>query len=145
MPTKDRKSLLKNIAEMLPRFEKDLGPFRQSVNDLPDNAPPLPDTPEHRVDIAMSRGEQEFGGVKCPVLAIYADPHSFGDRFKNDPNALKTAQSKDEARTSAQAGAFQKGNPQATVLRIKDASHLIFRSNEAEVMRAVNAFTATLH
>lgn len=103
-------------------------------------APPLPDTQDHRVDIAISRGEQEFGGLNCPVLAIYADPHSFGNRFRNNPTALKAAQSKDDARTSAQADAFQKGNSQATVLRIKGASQVKFRSNEAEVLRAMDAY-----
>jgi hypothetical protein len=34
--------------------------------------------------------------------------------------------------------------PQATVLRIKDASHVIFRSNEAEVLQAMSTFIAKL-
>lgn len=145
MSIKDRKSLLNDIAEMLPRFEKDLDLFRQLVEATPANEPEPPDTPEKRVEMAMQLGEQRFGGVKCPVLAISAVPHSFGNRFKNDPIALKAAQRRDEARTSALADAFQKVNPQATVLRIKDASHAIFISNEAEVLRAMNTFIATLH
>lgn len=144
MSIKDRKSLLNNIAEMLPRFEKDLDSIRQLVDATPANEPGPPDTPEERVEMAIQLGEQEFGGLKCPVLAISAVPHSFGNRFKNNPSALKAAQSRDEARTSALADAFQKANPQATVLRIKDASHAIFVSNEAEVLRAMNAFIAKL-
>ncbi|HEV2324185.1 MAG TPA: alpha/beta hydrolase [Terracidiphilus sp.] len=145
MSMDDRKSLLNDLAEMLPRFEKDLDSIRQLVDATPANAPGLPDTPEARVEMAIQLGEQRFGGVKCPALAISAVPHSFGNRFKNNPAALKSAQSRDEARTSALADAFQKANPQATVLRIKDASHAIFISNEAEVLRAINAFVATLH
>lgn len=144
MPIKDRNSLLNNLAEMLPRFEKDLASMRELADSTPANEPARPDTPEEQVEMAMQLGEQEFGGVKCPVLAISAVPHSFGNRFKNNPGALKAAQSRDEARTSALADAFQKVNPQATVLRIKDASHAIFISNEAEVLRAMNAFIATL-
>ena len=143
-PWKDRKQLLNEIAENLPRFEKELGPYRERMAAIPDNAPAMPDTPAVRVDIAIFRGEEKFGGVKCPVLAIYADPHSFGDQFKGNPEALKTAQAKDKAETSAQADAFQKGNPQATVLRIADADHFIFKSNEAEVLKAMNAFIASL-
>jgi pimeloyl-ACP methyl ester carboxylesterase len=145
MSIKDRKFLLNDIAEMLPRFEKDLDFIRRHVDATPANEPGPPDTPKERVEMAISLGEQRFGGVKCPVLAIYADPHSFGNRFRNDPSALKAAQSEDEARTSAQADAFQKANPQAAVLRIKDASHAIFVSNEDEVLRAMNAFIVTLH
>ena len=145
MSIEDRKSLLNQIAEMLPRFEKDLDSIRLLADATPANEPAPPDTPEERVEMAIQLGEQRFGGVKCPVLAISAVPHSFGNRFKNNPNALKAAQSRDEARTSALADAFQKANPQATVLRIKDASHAIFISNEAEVLQAINAFIATLH
>ena len=145
MSVNDRKSLLNNIGRMLPRFEKDLDLFRQLANATPATEPAPPDTPETRIEMAMQLGEQEFGGVNCPVLAISAVPHSFGNRFKNNPSALKVAQRRDEARTSALADGFQKVNPQATVLRIKDASHAIFDSNEAEVLQAMNAFIATLH
>lgn len=144
MPIKERESLLNDVAKMLPRFERDLDSYRQLADASPNIAPRRADTPEARVEMAMQLGEQEFGGVKCPVLAIYADPHSFGNRFKNNPAALKAALSKDEARTSAQADAFQKANPQATVLRIKDASHAIFDSNQAEVLKAMNTFIASL-
>jgi non-heme chloroperoxidase len=143
-PMKERKQMLDEIARTLPRFEKDLGPYRERMSAAPDNAPGPPDTPEVRVDIAIFRGEQKFSGVKCPVLAIYADPHSFGDQFKDNPEALKAAQAKDQTETSAQVDAFQKGNPQATVLRIANADHFIFRSNEAEVLQAISLFTASL-
>jgi len=144
MSIKDRNSLLNEIAETLPRFEKDLDSIRQLVDATPANEPRPPDTPEERVEMAIQLGEQKFGGLKCPVLAISAVPHSFGNRFKNNPTVLKAAQSRDEVRTSALADAFQKANPQATVLRIKDASHAIFISNEAEVLRAMNTFIAKL-
>lgn len=145
MSIEERKSLLNNLVEMLPRFEKDLPSIRQLVDATPASEPEPPDTPEERIEMAIQLGEQEFGRLKCPVLAISAVPHSFGNRFKNNPSALKAAQSRDEARTTALADAFQKLNPQATVLRIKNASHAIFISNEAEVLRAMNAFIATLH
>lgn len=78
------------------------------------------------------------------MLAIYADPHSFGDQFKDNLEALKAAQAKDQAETSVQVYAFQRGNPQATVLRIPNADHFIFQSNEAEVLQAISLFTASL-
>ena len=116
-PMKERKQLLADIAQNLPRFEKDLGPFRERLSSAPDSAPAPPDTAATRVDVAIFRGEQKFGGVRCPVLAIYADPHSFGDQFKGHPEALKAAQEKDRPETSAQADAFAKGNPQAVLVR----------------------------
>jgi non-heme chloroperoxidase len=82
--------------------------------------------------------------ARHPVLAIYAGPHSFGDQFKDNLEALKAAQAKDQAETSVQVDAFQRGNPQATVLRIPNADHFIFQSNEAEVLQAISLFTASL-
>jgi len=118
-PMKDRKLLLASIADDLARFQKNLEPYNERLSHAPDNAPGPPDTVATRVDVAIFRGQQKFSGVTCPVLAIYADPHSFGDQFKGHPEALAAAQAKDKVETSSQANAFQKGNPQATVLRFQ--------------------------
>jgi pimeloyl-ACP methyl ester carboxylesterase len=144
VPMKERKELLADIAATLPRFEKDLAPYQARFAAAPDSAPAPADTVANRVDVAIFRGEQKFGGVRCPVLAIYADPHSFGDRFKGHPDALKAAQDKDQSETSAQADAFSRGNPQAVVVRIPNADHFIFRSNETEVRKALDGFISTL-
>ena len=144
VPMTDRKQILTSIAESLPRFEKELAPYQARFASAPDNAPAPPDTVANRVDVAIFRGEQKFGGVKCPILALYADPHSFGDRFKGQPDALKAAQEQDKAETSAQADAFKRGNPQAVVIRIPNAEHFIFRSNEAEVRKALDQFIGAL-
>ena len=79
-----------------------------------------------------------------PVLAIYADPHSFGPLYRNDPDKLAALVADDKATVSAQADAFQAGVPSAQVIRIPNADHFIFRSNEAEVIRDMNAFIAKL-
>jgi non-heme chloroperoxidase len=143
-PMKERKELLANMMTTLPRFEKDLSPYQARFASAPDDAPTPPDTAANRVDVAIFRGEQRFGGVTCPVLAIYADPHSFGDRFDGHPEALKAAQDKDRSETSAQADAFSRGNPQAVIVRIPDADHFIFSSNAPEVRKALDAFIDAL-
>jgi hypothetical protein len=79
-----------------------------------------------------------------PVLAIYADPHSFGSLYQNDPDKLAVLVADDRANVSAQADAFQAGIPSAQVIRIPNADHFIFRSNEAEVIHDMNAFIARL-
>jgi non-heme chloroperoxidase len=143
-PMKERKQLLAGIADTLPRLQNDLKPYRARMEQAPDDAPAPPDTMATRIDIAIFRGEQKFGGVKAPVLAIYADPHSFGEQFKGNPEGLQAARSKDQQDTSAQADAFQSANPQAIVLRIADADHFVFRSNEAEVQAALEKFISSL-
>lgn len=46
--------------------------------------------------------------------------------------------------TGRQSEAFEKGVPTARVVRLPNADHYIFRSNEADVMREMNAFLAGL-
>jgi hypothetical protein len=42
------------------------------------------------------------------------------------------------------ADAFEHGVPSARVVRIARASHVIFMSNEADVLREMNAFLGSL-
>jgi alpha-beta hydrolase superfamily lysophospholipase len=51
----------------------------------------------------------------------------------------------DVASCSAQADAFAAGVPTARVVRLANADHYIFNSNQAEVMREMNEFLAKLH
>jgi non-heme chloroperoxidase len=44
----------------------------------------------------------------------------------------------------AQASAFEKGVPSARVVRLAHADPYVFRSNEADVLREMNAFINTL-
>ena len=62
--------------------------------------------------------------MKCPALAIYADPHDMTASFNGDPKGLAAAEADDLAGTSAQADAFQTGVPQeqARVVRIASRS-----------------------
>ena len=41
--------------------------------------------------------------------------------------------------------AFETGVPSARVVRIPHASHYIFQSNEADVLREMKAFLGSLH
>jgi len=135
------------LERTLPQFEKDLRSLQKQLAASPAAAPapaPPPPTAEALVAVAVMRGAQKYAGVKCPVLAIYAVPHNFGPAPKEHPEAFEAMKAADVERTSAQADAFATGNPQARVLRIANADHHIYRSNEEEVLRAMKAFIATL-
>lgn len=129
----------------IPHYQRDLQETLKQFEGVPDTIPGPPITPDLRIGVAIQRGVERFEGVKCPVLAIFADPHSFGTAGAQDPSKLAQMVAEDEARVSEQADAFQAGNPQARVIRIPNADHFIFRSNEADVLREINAFMATLH
>jgi non-heme chloroperoxidase len=105
----------------------------------PANAPPPPP-----IAIALSAGRQKYTDIHVPVLAIFADPHDFGQLYKDDPAAKAAVIANDVATTSAQADAFQAGIPSARVIRIPNADHFVFRSNEAEVVSEINAFLTKL-
>jgi hypothetical protein len=51
---------------------------------------------------------------------------------------------RDEAAVGAQAERFGAALPSARVVRIRRADHHIFLSNEADVLREMNAFLKTL-
>jgi non-heme chloroperoxidase len=105
----------------------------------PSDAPAVPP-----IGLALGRGHQKYTHIDVPVLAIFADPHSFGNLYKNDPAKLAALIADDKANVSAQADAFQSGIPSAQVIRIPNADHFIFRSNEGEVTQDMNAFIAKL-
>jgi hypothetical protein len=54
------------------------------------------------------------------------------------------AEARDEANTGAQAKAFESGVPSARVVRLPHANHYVFFSNEADVLREMNAFLGSL-
>jgi pimeloyl-ACP methyl ester carboxylesterase len=92
--------------------------------------------PEHPgAKEAILKGSQHFTEIRVPALAIFASPHDVmtGDYAKFD-----------EALTERQARAFERGVPQARVLRWPHASHYLFIVQERDVLREVKAFLATL-
>jgi alpha-beta hydrolase superfamily lysophospholipase len=50
----------------------------------------------------------------------------------------------DKRNTDTQIAAFEAQAPSAHVVSIPNANHYVFRSNEADVLREMNAFIATL-
>ena len=144
-PRRERKVQTRHLLEVtLPRFERDLEEYQKQLQGVPDTAPGPPDTSRVRSNVAILKGIQIYTGVKCPVLAIFADPHALGPQPATDPTQRAAVIADDLARTSEQADAFQAGNPSAHVVRIPNARHLIFQSNEADVLREMNAFMAKL-
>jgi non-heme chloroperoxidase len=142
---RERKALVKDLLEVsLRRVEKDLQLSQQHLETVPDTTPAPPNTPEVRFGLAVQRGVQKFTGVKCPTLAIFAVPHNLGPQPGLDTAARAAAAADELARTSAQVNAFEAGNPGARVVRMPNADHLIFQSNEADVLREMKTFVAKL-
>lgn len=145
-PPREQKVQLEHLLKVsLPRYEKQLEQEEKRLQNVPDSAPGPPDTPQVRINAAILKGFEIYSGVHCPVLAIFADPHTLPPNAPDGPAKRAAAIAEDKARVSEQADAFQAGNPSATVIRIPNASHFVFRSNEAEVLRAIDVFVAGLN
>jgi non-heme chloroperoxidase len=132
----------------IPRLQKDLEELQKKLQTLPNKLPAATSTRETSqmpsAAKAIVNGEEKYTEIKCPVLAIFAVPHNFGPMFEKDPAERKVAGAMDLDRTAAQSAAFQAGVPSARVVRLPNANHYVFNSNEADVLREMKAFIESL-
>jgi non-heme chloroperoxidase len=130
----------------LPGFERDLREEQKEMQATPaamiaaERSAPMPIASQ-----AIMAGMQKYTNVPVPILAIFAVPHDLGPSGGNEPAARAAAEASDLASTGAQAKAFETGLPSARVVRLAHANHYVFLSNEADVLREMNAFIGSLH
>ena len=87
---------------------------------------------------------QKHTKIPVPILLIYALPHDLGRQAPATPEARAAQAAMEEAITGARVAAFERGLPSARVVRIPNADHYVFQSNEADVPRETNAFVEGL-
>jgi non-heme chloroperoxidase len=138
----NEKQFLNDMLDSTSRFEKDLQQMTTETENMPASPSPLPSRPP--IIAAIQFGEQKYTKIDTPILAIFAVPHNFDAAFKNNPAGKAAMVAADSARASAQANAFEAGLPSAHVVRLPNASHYVFKSNEVDVMREMNTFLAKL-
>jgi pimeloyl-ACP methyl ester carboxylesterase len=106
------------LAMNLPAFERAL---KEEQKTLPADVSALPETAQlPPITLAIMRGVRKYTEIRVPILAIYA--------------------ARDEASVNAQVKAFESGVPSARVVRLANANHFVFLSNEDDVLREMNAF-----
>ena len=102
--------------------------------------PPPPGTAPPVIE-AIVTGMQQYRTIPAPILAIYAVPR----RLPESASAEDRARSAElDKMTLAQASAFEKGVTSARVVRVPNAGHEIYRTNEADVLREMDVFIAGL-
>lgn len=139
----DQKQLVQELLQTsLPQFEKDLREQQKALQSIP--ALPQSGGLSSFTFQAVFAGEQKYTDIRVPILAIFAVPHDLGSLFKDDPTARGAAEAIDAAFAGAQAKAFEIGLPSARVVRLPNADHWVFQSNEADVLREMNAFLGSL-
>jgi len=132
---------LNEILQQLKLVEKEIVDYQAQL-------PPAPSVPGPRSDpppflYAIFSGAESFPTIHSPALVIFAEPHDFGP--SQDHSASRAAfEARDLRITEYQAKAFETQVPAARVVRIPHASHYVFRSNEQEILREMDAFISAL-
>jgi pimeloyl-ACP methyl ester carboxylesterase len=113
----------------LPEFEKVLRETQKSLQARPPAWAATQSASLPPIHQAILGGMQRYTDLPVPILAIFAVPH---DNDPVDPD------------TEERAKAFETGISTARVVRLPHANHYVFMSNEADVLREINAFLQTL-
>jgi non-heme chloroperoxidase len=141
----EQMQLIDDLLANLQQLQKGLQQQKEDMQAVP--PPPStghPTTPPPAV-LAIREGVQRYNTIKnVPILAIFADPHDLGNANKDKPEVRAAMEAIDLRNVEGQAKAFETQVPNAKVIRIPRANHYVFRSNEADVLREMNAFIATL-
>jgi non-heme chloroperoxidase len=133
-----------NLTSAVALLDADLKESRAQDPDTPlFHAPRGPANP---IVAAINMGAKEYSKIPVPVLTIYACPHNFDfdPELKNNPKLKSALTADNQFYCSRQADAFATGVPTARIVRIPNADHYVFRSNEQQVLGEMNAFLATL-
>jgi pimeloyl-ACP methyl ester carboxylesterase len=142
----DLRTLMHGLRDsLLPRFERDVEQRVKVVDAMPSsmlNAQAADTTPSAMRSIIDA--EQKYSNMSVPILAIFALPHRVQPIPGVDSAARALMQAQFDSFTAVQATAFEKGEPSAHVVRIPNATHFVYRSNEADVLREMKAFLAAL-
>jgi pimeloyl-ACP methyl ester carboxylesterase len=143
--TQDPKALVHELLETnLPGFERDLQQRQKELQVMPPALLAQASISMSEAAQAIQTGEQKYTNIPVPILAIYAVPHDLGPLPGVDATARAAFEASDEATTGAQAKAFESGVASARVVRLPHANHYVFFSNEADVLREMNAFLGSL-
>ncbi|HEY0161337.1 MAG TPA: alpha/beta hydrolase [Edaphobacter sp.] len=104
-----------------------------------------PPTSAPSAGAAVTKSYQRFTApIPLPILAVMGYPQTKGPDFHPDSPKNIAAAAAADANQARQIDAFEKGQPTAHVVRIANANHYIFISNESQVLMEMNHFLSGL-
>ena len=127
-----QRALLAEIQAALPNLQKSLQEMEEATAEMPET--PHIQSPEDLAGNRIFTNQHKYGVSKVPILAILAMPR------RCQPNCDKPFMQKIMAADAVRADFVERSNPGARVVRLPNASHYVFRSNEADVEREMNTF-----
>ena len=138
-PVEDYDNLIANLQ----RVEKEVKEKQQDTRNLS----PTPVSSRMTPDLfAIMKGRERFITIRAPALVIMGDQDNPrpapGDDPKSRADAVRQALMIRDKKQ--QVSAFEQQVPSAHVVMIPNATHYIFQSNEADVLREIYTFIATL-
>jgi non-heme chloroperoxidase len=125
---------IKKVLKLIPVLQKSLERDLATVEGLPQHTNPRPTYYDQVADI-MAASRHNYTSVKAPFLAIIAWP----------PKCLSDCETPAakayDRELGAQADAVQADYPIARIVRIPNADHYVFRSNETQVLKEMWGFS----
>jgi len=134
----DEQQFLRDMETSTTQLAKSLHEYNKTNGSMP------PPPPRPAIAAAIAYGEQKYTQIPVPILAIFACPHTWDWAFPHDSPAKAARLAADLASCTARADDFAAGVPSARVVRLPNADHYVFNSNERDVLREMNSFLANL-
>ncbi len=137
----ERTAMIRQLTDtMLPILTRDLRVWASELAEAPNPTARPTGLRRDPVASAIFAGGQLYRHVEGPVLAIYVAPAPLRPDAPTDSAGRATLDSLSLAYRMPQISAFQRGVPQAHVVRLAHANHYVWRSNETDVLRELRAF-----
>jgi non-heme chloroperoxidase len=119
---------MESLQAFLPMFEKSLQYQIKVSKGMRDK---LRSVKKASPDLQMAiAGWKKFTAINVPILAIYAIPNPENAPYPNEAETL--------------ASDFETCMPSARVVRLQNADHFVYHSNEADVLREIKDFLSHL-
>ena len=122
--------------------------FHETNRPNSEGNPGKPRTPPS-IGQMVREGTTKFSQIDVPVLALCAMPQrppqaGSQERTEDARAAIEAYSLRFNAAKEKQLEAFEAGIPHSRVVRVPNADHYVFITNEAEVLREMRAFLAKL-
>lgn len=130
-PPAQARQIIAEMQEIMPRFTKLLNSYAPQDEVAARAANPQVWPYIDAIDLSSQKYTES---IDVPILALFAIPKKCTQNCDGAGAKIWAAQQ------AASADAFEAVNPRARVVRLANAGHAIWKSNEADVLREMNLF-----